>query len=432
MIQEIKIKNFLSFRDEVRLNFEASSDKFADDCQVVTINDNSKTRLLRLGVVYGYNASGKSNLLKAFDFLHSFWTNNSSSADSGTNVVSFRLDNISSTKSSQFELTFFVEDTKYSYSLELDIDQVKLEELSYYKDSHPVMLFKRVLENEQSKIIFNDQQGDEVSPVVKEKITVECLRNISFFVARDKANISMPLIDAAKNWMRKQFKPSISPSADLTMPAEMLIYKDEALVNDLINFLQEADFNITNVSTSVITQSTADALVKALIDNSRLSVAQREEILKSKTIQRQKTLFEHTVKNGTENASYNFSLRQESLGTLKTFGIEAALYKAIQDKAFLPIDEVENSLHPRLLEKIIYEYLRKPSRSQLLLTTHNDGLLDLVGDLIRKDSIWFTEKDKTGTTDLYKLTDFKGVNSLKSYREAYRNKRFGATMNDGE
>jgi hypothetical protein len=402
MIQEIKIKNFLSFRDEVRLNFEASSDKFAEDCQVVTINDDSKTRLLRLGVVYGYNASGKSNLLKAFDFLHYFWTNNPSSADSGTNVVPFRLDDISSTKSSQFELTFFVEDTKYSYSLELDKDQVKLEELSYHKGSRPVMLFKRVLENEQSKIIFNDQEGDETSPVVKEKITVECLKNISFFVARDKANISMPLIDAAKNWMRKQFKSSIFPSADLTTPAEILINKDESLVKDLIDFLREADFNITSVS------------------------------LKDKSIQPQKTLFEHTVKNGTENASYNFSLRQESLGTLKTFGIEAALYQAIQDKAFLPVDEVENSLHPRLLEKIIYEYLRKPSRSQLLLTTHNDGLLDLVGDLIRKDSIWFTEKDKTGTTDLYKLTDFKGVNSLKSYREAYRNKRFGATMNDGE
>jgi hypothetical protein len=212
----------------------------------------------------------------------------------------------------------------------------------------------------------------------------------------------MPLIDAAKNWMRKQFKSSIFPSADLTTPAEILINKDESLVKDLIDFLREADFNITSVS------------------------------LKDKSIQPQKTLFEHTVKNGTENASYNFSLRQESLGTLKTFGIEAALYQAIQDKAFLPVDEVENSLHPRLLEKIIYEYLRKPSRSQLLLTTHNDGLLDLVGDLIRKDSIWFTEKDKTGTTDLYKLTDFKGVNSLKSYREAYRNKRFGATMNDGE
>ena len=80
-------------------------------------------------------------------------------------------------------------------------------------------------------------------------------------------------------------------------------------------------------------------------------------------------------------------------------------------------------------KEVMDEFNRQtPSRSQLLVTTHNDGLLDLVDDLIRKDSVWFTEKDKAGVTDLYKLTDFRGVNRLSSIREAYRNKRFGATM----
>ena len=71
MIQEIKIKNFLSFKDEVKFSFEASNDKFAEDSQVVQINEN--TRLLRFAIVYGYNASGKSNLLNVFDFLYDFW-----------------------------------------------------------------------------------------------------------------------------------------------------------------------------------------------------------------------------------------------------------------------------------------------------------------------------------------------------------------------
>lgn len=118
----------------------------------------------------------------------------------------------------------------------------------------------------------------------------------------------------------------------------------------------------------------------------------------------------------------------ESQGTLRTFGIEAAIYTALQNKAFLAIDEMETSLHPKLLEKILFEYLKSNAQSQLLVTTHNDGLLDLVDDLLRKDSIWFTEKQKTGVTDLYKLSDFRGVNRLSSIREAYRNKRFGATM----
>ena len=113
---------------------------------------------------------------------------------------------------------------------------------------------------------------------------------------------------------------------------------------------------------------------------------------------------------------------------MRTFGLESALYTAIKGDSFLTIDEIETSLHPKLLEKILFEYLRAESKSQLIVTTHNDGLLDLVGDLLRKDSVWFTEKNGAGVTDLYRLTDFKGINRLSSIREAYRNKRFGATM----
>ena len=72
MIQEIKIKNFLSFKDEVTFSFVASNDKFAEDSQVVKINEN--TRLLRFAIVYGYNASGKSNLLSVLGYLSYFWT----------------------------------------------------------------------------------------------------------------------------------------------------------------------------------------------------------------------------------------------------------------------------------------------------------------------------------------------------------------------
>jgi hypothetical protein len=407
MIQEIKIKNFLSFRDEVTLSFVASDDKFAEDCQVVTLHDEAATRLLRIGIVYGYNASGKSNLLKAFDFLHQFWKNDPSSADQGTRVQPFLFDGPSSAEPSRIELTFFVNVTKYTYLLELDPKQVRQEQLYYYKESRPVMLFQRTLKDGQSEVSFNQTEGDKVSEVVNEKITVECLRNMSFFVARDKANATLPLIDAAKSWMRTQFMPMIAPSTDLTGYAQVMTSHNQPLVGHLLDFLHEADFNITNMTTSDVLEQFSHGTVK-----------------------RQRTTFQHTVENGAANASYDLQLGDESLGTLKTFGLETALYQVVQEQAFLSIDEVENSLHPKLLEKILFEYLKESSRSQILLTTHNDGLLDLVGDLLRKDSIWFTEKDKSGASDLYKLTDFRGLNRLSSVREAYRNKRFGATMND--
>ncbi len=92
------------------------------------------------------------------------------------------------------------------------------------------------------------------------------------------------------------------------------------------------------------------------------------------------------------------------------------------------VDEIEASLHPKFLEKLLYEYFKNESQSQMLVTIHDDSLLDLVDDLVRKDSIWFTEKKASGTSDLYRLTDFRGLNRLSSIRSAYRLGRFGATM----
>ncbi len=393
MIQEIKIKNFLSFKDETSFSFEASGDQFAES-QVVTINEN--IRLLRFAVIYGYNASGKSNLLKVLDFLSHFWFAKAKGLDEKTGVVPFKLDSTSQGEHSCFEIIFYVKDTKYCYQLELDQKQVYLEKLSYYKTTQPIMLFERTLKDGQSDVQINPN-GDKISPAAKDQINVNCLKNISFFVARNQVNASLPLIDAAKDWMRYHLMPIISPATSLTSYAQRRASEDESLVNYVVDFLHEADFNVTDISTEVA----------------------------SEQIQ---TVFEHTVENDNGTEVYRMDKQYESTGTMRTFGIEAALYDALQNDSVLQIDELETSLHPKLLEKILYEFLKAPSRSQLIVTTHNDGLLDLVNDLIRKDSVWFTEKKKSGETELYKLNDFRGVNRLSSIREAYRNKRFGATM----
>ena len=430
MIQEIKIKNFLSFKDEVKLSFEASKDNFAEDSQVVQINEN--TRLLRFAIIYGYNASGKSNLLGVFDFLSQFWTYKPKDVDIKTGVIPFRLDNQSPNEPSSFELIFYVQDTKYWYQLQLDERQVYLEKLSYYKTTQPIMLFERVLQNGQSVVNINPK-AEKISAAANELITINCLKNLSFFVARNQVNVSLPIIDAAKDWMKNQVMPVIFPNTRLTSYAEKLVSKSPQLSNHLVQFLSQADFNITDISSTVVDHQLSDDDVNYLTEtngsNDEETLQELERIKKERTIRQMKTVFEHTVENDNGRESYLLDKRFESAGTLRTFGIETAIYEALSTVSVLPIDEIETSLHSRLLEKILFDYLKSPSRSQMIVATHNDGLLDLVDDLIRKDSIWFTEKKKSGVTDLYKLTDFRGVNRLSSIREAYRNKRFGATMN---
>ncbi len=399
MIQEIKIKNFLSFKDEVRFSFEATNDKFAEESQVVTINEN--TRLLRFAIIYGYNASGKSNLLSVLDFLSHFWSYKPKDLDSDTGVIPFKLDRASADEPSCFDLIFYVGDTKYWYQLELDQNQVYLEKLSYYKTTQPIMLFERTLKDGQSDVQFNPK-AEKISATAKEMINVNCLKNTSVFVARNQVNVSLPLIDAAKDWIRIQLMPVISPTRKLTSYAQKQASENKELVNYVVQFLHEADFNITDISSNVVKKEEAAEQIQ--------------------------TTFEHTVENDNGTEIYQMDKKYESTGTMRTFGIEAAIFEALKRDAVLPIDELETSLHPMLLEKILFEYLKTHSRSQLIVTTHNDGLLDLLDDLIRKDSVWFTEKKKSGITELYKLTDFRGVNRLSSIREAYRNKRFGATM----
>lgn len=425
MIQEIKIKNFLSFKDEVTISFEASKDCFAESSQVVTLNGD--TRLLRFAVIYGYNASGKSNLLKAIDFLKSFWFNNPNTAHTSTGVRPFKLNQSSRDEHSVFEVIFFVDNIKYTYQLELDPSVVYLEKLSYYKTTQPVKLFERTLEDGKTVITYGDIKIDKA---VKDNITALCLNNMSFFAAREKVNAQLPFIDAAKEWMRGKIMKTITPSLNLTDYAQSKSSGDKDLNKYIINFLREADFNISDIHTNIAEQNIPDEVLDMLLNMKNIPEEEKERLRNQKTIKHFRTEFHHTVENDKGKETYLLSPddEEESQGTLRTFGIEAAIYTALQNKAFLAIDEMETSLHPKLLEKILFEYLKSNAQSQLLVTTHNDGLLDLVDDLLRKDSIWFTEKQKTGVTDLYKLSDFRGVNRLSSIREAYRNKRFGATM----
>lgn len=429
MIQEIKIKNFLSFKDEVNFSFVATNDTFAEESQVVTINET--TRLLRFAIIYGYNASGKSNLLSVLDFLSYFWSFKPKDLDSETGVIPFKLDRMSSGEPSCFEMVFFVRDTKYWYQLELDQHQVYLEKLSYYKTTQPIMLFERTLKNGQSEVQFNPK-AEKISATAKEMISVNCLKNISFFVARNQVNVSLPIIDAAKEWMRSQLMTVISPMTRLTSYAQRKASENKEVIDYIVKFLHEADFNVTDIATNVISKQLTDEAIQFLMeDNDNTDedfIREAERIKKERTIKQFQITFEHTVENNNGMEIYQMDKKYESIGTMRTFGIEAAVYEALKRNAVLPIDELETSLHPMLLEKILFEYLKAHSRSQLIVTTHNDGLLDLLDDLIRKDSVWFTEKKKSGVTELYKLTDFKGINRLSSIREAYRNKRFGATM----
>lgn len=413
MIQELKIKNFLSFKDEVTFSFEATKDTFAEDYQVVEAAPG--VRLLRFAMVYGANASGKSNLLKAMEFLRSFWRKQARSIEETTSVIPFLFDEETREEPSRFELVFYVGGVKYNYQLELDENQVYLEKLNYYKSFQPTMLFVRELKDNKSVITYNASVV-KLSPTEKEKISVECLKNMSFFAALGKTNVGLPELNTVRQWMMTHFEQMVDPTLSLTETAEAKLSNDVALKNYLVEYFKNAHFDISDIETQTFDSSPVDVP----FERTKKSI--------TLTIKSYRTFFEHLVVNGEEKEKYKLPIYLESYGTRRIFGLATAIYDVQSKGGFLMVDEIEASLHPKFLEKLLFEYFKNKSQSQMLVTIHDDSLLDLVNDLVRKDSIWFTEKKTSGTTDLYRLTEFKGLNRIVSIRSAYRQGRFGATI----
>lgn len=410
MIQEIRIKNFLSFKDEVTFSFEATRDTFAENYQVVEVAPNM--RLLRFAMVYGANASGKSNLLKAFDFLRSFWRRQTNSVEDLTAVTPFLFDSSTPQKTSQFNLTFYVGGIKHNYQLELNDKQVYIEKLHYYKSVQPTMMFVREFKDGKSVINYNASVF-RLSQSEKEKISVECLKNMSFFAAFGKVNVSMPELSTVRDWMVNCFDKMIDPTLSLTETAEAKLSNDTNLKKYIVNFFKDSYFGISDIETHVFN-----------VSPTKIPYGEQKEL----ATKAYRTFFEHLVTNGEKNEKYKLPINLESYGTRRIFGLATAIYDIIKKNGFVTIDEIESSLHPKFLERLLFEYFKDKSQSQMLVTIHDDSLLDLVNDLIRKDSVWFTEKKPSGNTDLYRLTDFNGLNRISSIRSAYRLGRFGATM----
>ncbi len=427
MIQELKIRNFLSFRDEVTFSFEATKDTSFEDYQVVEVA--SKVRLLRFAIIFGSNASGKSNVLKTFDFFKEFWFESHDSVDEPTGVIPFLLDKVTPQQPAHFELKFWVDGVKYWYILTINRKYIECETLYYYKSVQPTKLFERIYENGQSEIKINTNVV-KISDLALQELNLKCLPNTSFFAARNKVNISLPLIDAARNWMRNKILPYIGPQTALFEYAGKRIFDSAELKGYLLDFIHKADFNISELISDTIEEKVPTQIAKILLeDETNVPTDLKEHLRNNGTMLRLKTQFQHSVKNSRGVETYLLPNSLQSEGTKRTIGIEAAIFETMQQNAFLSIDEIESSLHPNLVEYVIEQFLKNHNESQLLVTTHYDPLLNTVDDLIRKDSVWFTEKDESGNTSLYSLVDFRGLNKLSSYQKSYRNGQFGALPN---
>ena len=422
MIQEIRFRNFLSFRDEAVFSFEPSKDDQIN--RTVTMPDGIK--LLRFAAVFGANASGKSNFLGALDFLRSFWTQVPSRNDLSTRVLPFLLDKETPMQDSMFEMKFYVEGVRYWYKLELNRERVSNESLYLYESNRPTRIFLREYVNGQSVIKFNPAVVNLRTAEI-DAININCWKNMSFFASMTKVNLNIESVDKVIRWINDKLMPSINRSTELSDYAKSRMLKNQSFNDYLMSFTRQADLRISRIDVKETAVNLNESQLKAISEASFLDERQRADILSKGFINDIQTNFVIRVKNARGEEEYILPENSQSAGTTRVIEIESAIHTVLEEQAFLAIDEIEASLHPSLLDFILDRFLKKENNeSQLLVTTHYDPLLDTIDDLFGKDSVWFTDKQENGNTELYPLTDFKGLNKLSSIRKSYKNGQFGA------
>jgi len=421
MILELKIQNFLSFKNEVTFSFEATSDNTLENYYIAIQPDG--TKLLKMAMVYGANASGKSNLIKAFEFLNDFVHELPEEKDTITHFVPFMFDRTKN-EPGIFELLFYVNGKKHKYQLKIDCGTVYEEKLYYYPGTQPAIVFNRYFDDNKQISVIEFGSKIKISNQAHGAIQLTTLKNTSVLAAYNRVNIQIPEIKKVVDWFKEQYMFSITPyDAELTAFSDGKIQENIKNKKQALKFIQEADFNITDIFFKELIKPVPDNFLKVL--NAVPGVDEEiDKIRKEKAIHYEETYFTHKIVNGGKVNSFPLSKERQSRGTMRFYGLSGPFFYTIENNAFLPIDEIGSALHPLLVQHFLREFLKKSKNAQLLFTTHNISLL-LEKDILRKDAIWFTEKEEDGSTAMYSMAEYN-IRKELSFYNAYKQGKFGA------
>ena len=398
MILEFSVKNFLSFKEKVTFSMIANSNKELND-NYVEIGGN---KVLKSAAIYGANASGKSNLFKILTLVVLMLrSSNSVDINAKLPLIPFKLDKGSVNKPSEFEIKFILDETRYVYGFIADKDKIYDEYLYYYPNGRETKIFDRTNINE-----YSYTQKDEK---ILREIEAKNAQN-KFFLAT-ATNWNFDKTKAAYNFLTNGIGTCNNLEILKNMAYKMYETNPDYLKDFAIDFLQKADFNIEDYQISQIDvpgeflTAIPEFITKTLPD-------------KPKAYQ---VLFKH------KNSDNYLSIDEESLGTQMIFAFIHFLADSLKNKKVLIIDELDKSLHSFLVQYIVEIFndaeINK-NGSQLIFNTHDTNLLDL--NILRRDQIWFTEKNsETGESDLYSLSDFS-VRKQENVEKGYMLGRYGA------
>ena len=366
-------------------------------------------KVVRSTVIYGPNASGKSNVLLALAFMRAVVADSASVIQPGQQyaVQPFRLDVQASKEPSEFEITFADDGVRYQYGFTLLPEQVVDEWLLVYRTAKPQQWFERRLDPQTKTYTYEFSSHLTGS----RKLWQDSTRPNALFLstaAQLNSELLRPVFSAIVEKI-VYFAAGSTPLPDFTTA----LLKEPANKNAVRDFLSSADIGISDIQT-VSRKGFHQRIEFSPTGGATQSGAEEHEM--------QMPQFVHE----TESGSARFEFHEESLGTQRLYAFAAPVLDVLRNGKLLVVDELDSSLHTLLVRRLVNMFnssVSNPNGAQLIFSTHDTSLL--VDSLFRRDQVWFTEKDRSQATKLYPLTDFS-PRKKEALERGYLAGRYGA------
>lgn len=425
MIINFTIQNFGSIKDKQTLSFEADKSRHLEDTYII---QSGKHRILKLALIYGANASGKTTILKALNFLGTMAMIPLKRKTDELDFTPFLFDADTPNQNSFFAIEFLQNEIKYLYEVEFSQKAIVSEALYSYNPKK-ANVFKRTtdLEKQLTEISFGSKVS--VDTVSEKTLTANTLWNNTVLGGFLKTNIECKELQEVVDWFDDYLSPLIYTKTQLEGFVTSKIDDKEIAKSDILSILKKADLNISDIVIKEEENELPNSLLNLLKRQNNIPEEKIAELERKGKVTAVETEFEHTV-NGTK---YYLPLELESEGTKRYYGFAGLLALLIKTSTAFSIDELETSLHPDLYMHFLLSFLLNAKNSQLIATTHNRELLN-DKDLFRNDAIWFTNKGEDCATELYSLADFDTsvIRDTTNILNAYKSGKLSGTPNLGD
>ena len=414
MLIEFSVTNYRSIREKQTLSMAAS--KYYGELKDQNCFNSGipgLPQLVRSAVIYGPNASGKSNLLLALSFMQYMVESSAKEIQAGEKLdfYPFQLDRASKDKESEFEVLFIEDGVRYQYGFAVNKARVMREWLIAYPGRRPQRWFDREY-NRKTKMDAYEFGPRFMGGRLRQDWKSATRGNALFLSVAVQFNSEqlMPVF----NWFQKRLRV-LSPNFTLDPGYTARVCETEEEKKKVIKFMNAADLSISDIRV-IKKKFTPDELPKDM--PSALKEHYRKE-LEGKELREVK--FMH--KNVETSEMVSFDPEDESDGTTNLFAFAGPWLDVLGHDKVLFVDEIDSSLHPLIVHQLVRLMHQSSGKAQLVFTTHDTTILSQ--NIMRRDQVWFIEKDKHNASKLYPLSDFK-AREKEALERGYLRGRYGA------